>query len=67
MSKSNQKHLEKIQNAIKTSDMKDEHKSLAVQKVEEWYAEDKADHILIDELMKISAKFEPILKEIGFL
>jgi len=67
MSKSNLKHLEKIEDAIKNSNIKEDEKSLALQKIKEWYIEDKAQDIIYDELVKISSNIEPILKELGLI
>ncbi len=68
MSKTNLTHLEKIKEAVgKSEEISTEEKSLAVQKIEEWYAEDKALGLLAGELMKISKEVEPILKEMGLL
>lgn len=59
-------HLETIKERINSSDILDQaEKSDGVKKVEEWIAEDKGFGLLYDELLKLSAKFEPILKEIG--
>ncbi len=67
MSKSNLSHLEHIENAVKKSDLDPNEKSLAVEKIKEWYAEDKGMGILAEELMAISAKIKPILEEMGLL
>ncbi len=59
-------HLQKIKDHIENSDILDENeKSDGVKKVEEWIAEDKGFGLLYDELVKLSAKFEPILQELG--
>jgi len=60
-------HLETIKERIAASEILDaSEKSDGVKKVEEWIAEDKGFGLLYDELLKLSAKFEPILKELGF-
>jgi len=59
-------HLEKIKENIATSDLLSEkEKSDGVKKVEEWIAEDKGFGLLYDELVRLSAKFEPLLQELG--
>ncbi len=60
-------HLEKIKDQIAASpELSDAEKSDGVKKVEEWIAEDKGFGLLYDELVSLSAKFEPLLKELGF-
>jgi len=60
-------HLEKIRDHIEKTDiLSEDEKSEGVKKVEEWIAEDKGFGLLYDELVKLSAKFEPLLKELGF-
>jgi hypothetical protein len=59
-------HLEKIKETIAASDtLSEQEKSDGVKKVEEWIAEDKGFGLLYDELAKLSAKFEPLLQELG--
>lgn len=59
-------HLENIKNKINSSELLSEsEKSEGVKTVEEWIAEDKGFGLLYDELLKLSAKFEPLLKELG--
>ena len=59
-------HLAKIKENISASDvLSEQEKSDGVKKVEEWIAEDKGFGLLYDELVKLSAKFEPILQELG--
>lgn len=59
-------HLEKIKESIAASDtLSEQEKSDGVKKVEEWIAEDKGFGLLYDELAKLSAKFEPLLQELG--
>lgn len=59
-------HLAKIKENIANSELlSEQEKSDGVKKVEEWIAEDKGFGLLYDELVKLSAKFEPILKELG--
>jgi len=67
MSKDKAEHVEKITKAIENSDIPEEKKSLAVQKIEEWYAQDQGMELLSAQLNKIAAEIEPILKEIGLL
>ena len=68
MSKKNLTHLEKIEDAISNSDkMSDEDKSLAMQKIQEWYNEDKGMELLQEQLVKISEEITPILREIGLI
>lgn len=60
--------LEKIKEAIKNSkNLSEEEKSNAISHIKEWYEEDKAFGLLIEELLKMSEKFEPILDELGFI
>jgi hypothetical protein len=59
-------HLKKIKESIAASDtLSEQEKSDGVKKVEEWIAEDKGFGLLYDELAKLSAKFEPLLQELG--
>ncbi len=53
----------------KSSKLKDSEKELALNKIKEWYIEDRAETagVLSKELMKISAKITPILEEIGLI
>ncbi len=68
MSKTNLTHLEKIKEAVHQSkSISTEDKALAVQKIEEWYAEDKGMDLLKEQLMKITKEIEPILEEIGLV
>ncbi len=68
MSKSNLKHLEKVEDAVKSSiKLSDEEKSQTLQKIKEWYMEDKAEGIIWEELVEISQEMLPILKELGLL
>ncbi len=68
MSKKNLIHLEKIKDAISNSDkMSDKDKSLAIQKIQEWYNEDKGMDLLQEQLIKISEEITPILREVGLL
>ena len=61
-----QQQLEKIKDAIhNTKTLTQEEKSSSLKHVEEWIAEDKANGIFYEELLKISQKFEPILAEVG--
>ena len=68
MSKKNLSHLEKIKEAVQTSKkIADKDKTLAVQKIEEWYVEDKGMELLGEQLMKISEEINPILEEMGLM
>ncbi len=68
MSRSNLKHLEKVEDAVKSSAiLDDEAKSQTLQKIKEWYREDKAEGIIWEELVEISQEMLPILKEIGLM
>lgn len=61
-------HLEKIKQAIHTSDkLSDEEKSESMRHIEEWVLEDKAFGLLIDELKQVAVNIEPMFKELGFL
>ena len=63
-----QREFEKIKEAIHQSGkISDEEKSLAVQKIEEWYVEDRGMELLSNQLLKISKEINPILEEIGLL
>ncbi len=63
--------IEKLQEAIKKSDLDEKEKSEALEHIRQWYIQDKAEGIIGEELKKrllaISAKIEPILAELGFL
>ncbi len=66
MSAKNLEHLEKIKEVVVSSNiLEDDEKSDAVKKIEEWVAEDRAFGLLYEELVKLSAKIDPILKEAG--
>ncbi|RUM67706.1 MAG: hypothetical protein DSZ06_00635 [Sulfurospirillum sp.] len=67
MSKSNLSHLEKVSDAIKNAQLSEDEKSEAYKKIEEWYQEDRGMDLLATQLINISAKIEPILKEIGLI
>lgn len=59
-------HLEKIKQHIVASDLlSEEEKSEGVKRIEAWIAEDKGFGLLYEELEKLSAKFDPLLKELG--
>jgi len=59
-------HLETIKENIAASEVLSEsEKSAGVKTVEEWIAEDKAFGLLYEELLKLSSKFDPLLKELG--
>ena len=64
--------LEALKEAIKNDkNLSQEEKSNALAHIEEWYIEDQADRVvpqmIKEKLLEISAKFEPILAELGFL
>ncbi len=60
--------LEKIKEAIKNHpELNEEEKSNALAHIKEWYMEDKAFGTFLEELMKISEKIEPLLKEAGLI
>jgi len=66
MSKTNNIHLERIREAIHSSDkLSKQEKSSSVKTIEEWVVEDKAMGLLIEQLVKISASVKPILAELG--
>jgi len=68
MSTSNNKHLEKINNAIQnTNTLNNEEKSSSFILIEEWIKEDKSFGTLYEKLMKISLEFEPIFIELGLI
>ncbi|RLA72428.1 MAG: hypothetical protein DRG30_07370 [Epsilonproteobacteria bacterium] len=68
MSKSNLKNLEKIKDTIDNSvDLSEEEKSNSVRHIEEWYREDQAWGIFIQELSEISPKIKVLLAELGLL
>jgi len=68
MSTTNSSHLEKIKEAVHSSDsMSDEEKSSSVKIIEEWVIEDKAMGLLTEQLLKISAGIKPILAELGLI
>jgi len=68
MSISNNKHLEKINDAIQSSiSLKDEEKSLSFKLIEEWIKEDKNFGTLYERLTEISIEFEPIFIELGLI
>ncbi len=62
------KKLDNIKEAInKTEAISPDEKTLAVQKIEEWYVEDKAMDLLPEQLMEITKKIRPILAEMGLM
>lgn len=68
MSKKNISHLENIKEALHNSEkITHEEKALAVQKIEEWYLEDKGMDLLEEQLFNISKQIKPILAELGLL
>ncbi len=68
MSKKNLSHLERIKEAVHNSKkIATKDKTLAVQKIEEWYIEDKGMELLGKQLIRISEEIEPILEEMGLL
>jgi len=59
-------NLEKVREHIAASDaLSEAEKSEGVKMVEEWIAEDKGFGLLYEELVKLSAKFDPLFKELG--
>lgn len=68
MNKKNLSHLESIKEAVHNSEkITNEEKTLAVQKIEEWYLEDKGMDLLREQLFNISKNIKPILAELGLL
>jgi len=68
MSTSNNKHLEKINDAIhNTNTLNNEEKSSSFKLIEEWIQEDKSFGTLYEKLMEISLEFEPIFIELGLI
>jgi hypothetical protein len=60
--------LDKIKEVVLSMDkISEEEKSLSVQKIEEWYAEDQGMTLLTEQLSAISKEIMPILKEMGLL
>ena len=68
MSKKKNSHFLRIKEAVQDSKKITNHeKALAVQKIEEWYLEDKAMNLLEEQLFNISKEIKPILSELGLL
>jgi len=68
MSNSNLKHLERIkENIDKSNELSEAEKSNSMKHIEEWYAEDKAWGIFLNELSEISPKIKTILADLGLL
>jgi hypothetical protein len=64
----NHEHLEKIKDAvINSKELSEDEKTNTIKHIEEWIAEDKADGILAEELIKIANGIKPILAELGLL
>ena len=64
----NHEKLERIKEAIESNPkLSEEERSNALAHIKEWYLEDKAFGTFLEELMKISEKIEPILKELGLI
>jgi len=64
----NHEHLEKIKDAvINSKELSEDEKTNTIKHIEEWIAEDKADGILAEELIKIANGVKPILAELGLL
>ncbi len=62
------RHLEKIKNAVKSSEvLSEDKKSETIKHLEEWIAEDKAEGILYEELIEIAAEIKPMLAELGLI
>jgi len=66
---SSHKHHDKLETVKEhiaaSEELSEQEKSQGVKMVEEWIAEDKGFGLLFDELVKLSAKFDPLLKELG--
>ncbi len=63
-----QKHFEKIKDAVQNSSkITENEKNLMYEKLEEWIHEDEAMQIIPKKLAEISIEIRPILKEIGLL
>ena len=61
-----QQRLQKIKDALSNSPhLTKEEKSIAIDKIQEWIVEDKAENLLYEELVKIAQKIEDILGELG--
>jgi len=68
MSLSNNKHLERIADAINNHhQLSDEEKSRSTQLIEEWLVEDKSFGLLYEKLMEVSKEIKPILIELGLI
>jgi len=62
----NREHLETIrENIAASSELNDAEKNEGVKMIEEWIAEDKGFGLLYEELVKLSSKFDPLLRELG--
>ena len=58
--------LENLEKEIKKTDkLSEKHKEQALDKIKEWYMEDKAEGLLGKELLKITKEITPMLEEIG--
>jgi len=66
---SSHKHQEKLETVKEhiaaAPELSEQEKSQGVKMVEEWIAEDKGFGLLFEELVKLSSKFDPLLKELG--
>ncbi len=61
-------HLERIKDAVVNSkELTQEEKTNTIKHLEEWVAEDKAEGIFTEELLKIASGIRPILVELGLL
>ena len=59
-------HLEKIKEAITNhASMDESKKSSTIKHLEEWVAEDKAEGILYEELIRLAEEMKDILGELG--
>jgi len=68
MSRSNNTHLQRIKEALHSSNtLSESEKSASVKTVEEWAIEDKAMSLLTEQLLEISAKIKPLLAELGLI
>jgi len=62
----NKEHLERIKEAVHSSQkLNEDEKSASIKQLEEWIVEDRAFGTLKNELLKISIFFEEIFSELG--
>jgi len=60
-------HLERIKNTIHTSNVSEKTKSDSVKHIEEWVAEDRAEGVLMEELVEKFAELKPLFAEVGLI